>query len=756
MKITLKKDYRLPSASELGAAENPLSQASLSRRGFLKASGGATACFSLASFVPLSQAAAQETGEHLELNAFVEISPDGAIRIYSHVPEKGQGIRTSLPMIIAEELGADWNDVTVVKAPFNEAVYGIQRAGGSTSTPREWNPMRQAGAAARVMFVSAAAERLGVAPTLLYTENSQVINRQSGESIAFAELVMEAAQQPIPDIESLVFKDRSDYRIIGTHVGDVDNHIIMTGGNLYGSDLQLEGMLYAAYEKCPATYGRVVSANLDFIKTLPGVLDAFVVQGNDNAGELLDGVAIVARSTWQAFQAKQQLEVEWDTSAASVDDSEAIFAQAMDIAAADWPEAAQIAGRGNVESQYRDENTTVVESTYQFPYLAHACMEPMNCTARYDSLNNSIEIWAPTRQPQLTVAAMENALGIPAENVTLHMMRMGGSFGRRRLQDYSSEAAAIAMRVNAPVKLQWTREDDLIHDQYRPGGVYAFKAAVSREGRLTAMETHLIGPSVRGRATAGTRIDENEFPALNIDNYRAAISLVNSNTPTGSWRAPGSNATGWAVQSFIHEMAEAAGRDHVEFLIELMGDARWFEPGNQGSLNTGRAVDVIRTVAEQSGWGKSLPAGRGLGIAFHFSHRGHVAEAVELSINENKQITIHDVTVAIDIGPIVNMSGALKQVEGAVIDGLSSIMDLEISMQNGRVQQQNFHQYNLLRMRDMPPNINTHFIQSEYDPTGLGEPALPPIFPAITNAIYAATGERVKTQPLSRSGFPLA
>jgi len=758
MKITLKKDFLLSIEDESPDNNGASAYAHLSRRGFLKASGGATACFSLASFISAGTASAAEAAdsEHLELNAFVEVHPDGAIRIYAHVPEKGQGIKTSLPMIIAEELGADWNDVTVVRAPFNESVYGIQRAGGSTSTPREWNPMRQAGAAARVMFISAAAKRLNLSPTLFYTENSAVINRENGERISFAELAMDAAMEPIPDIESLVFKNREDYTLLGTRVSDVDNPIIMRGGSLFGSDLQLPGMLYAAYEKCPATYGTVASANLDYIKTLPGVVDAFVVQGNDNAGELLDGVAIVARSTWQAFQAKQQLEVEWDTSSASVDDNEGFFSEATSIANAAWPEADQVSVNGDVEEQFADENTEVVQSTYRFPYLAHACMEPMNCTARYDRETNSIEIWAPTRQPQLTVAAMENALGIPPENVTLHMIRMGGSFGRRRLQDYSSEAAAIAMRVNAPVKLQWTREDDLTHDQYRPGGVYGFKAAVSREGRVTAMQTHLVGPSIRGRAGAGVNLSEDEFPALNLDNYRGALSLINTNTPTGSWRAPGSNATGWAVQSFIAELAAAAGRDHVDLLIEMMGEPRWFEPGNQNSLNTGRAVDVIRMAAERSGWGKSLPAGRGLGLAFHFSHRGHVAEAVELSVDADKRITIHNVTVALDIGPIINMSGALKQVEGAATDALSSMYDLEITMQNGRIQQQNFHQYNILRMRNAPVNVQAHFIQSEYDPTGLGEPVLPPLMPAVTNAIFAATGERVRVLPLSKSGFTLA
>ena len=728
---------------------------SLDRRTFLKASTMAGAGFSLATYLTPGALQAQDSdpSDQLELNAFVEIGLDGAINIYAHCPEKGQGIKTSLPMIVADELGADWNDVTVVRAPFNEARYGTQRAGGSTSTPREFDPMRRAGAAARTMLIGAAARRLSVDPSLFTTQNSRVVHRTSGASLTFAELALDAARQPVPDVDTLFFKPRAEYTIIGTRVPDVDIDTIATGHPLYGSDLQLPDMLYAVYEKCPATYGRVVSANLDHIKAMPGIVDAFLVTGNDNVGELLDGVAIVARSTWQAFKAKQQLEVEWNTALASKDDDRDIFARAQVIAKAPWPTDNQITATGDVESQFDSDLTTTVTSTYQFPYLSHAVMEPMNCTAHYHADTNSLEIWAPTRQPQLTVASMGNVFGIPAENVTLHMMRMGGSFGRRRVQDYSCEAVAIARRFNVPVKLQWTREDDMMHDQYRPGGVYAFKGAVSREGRVVAMQNHLIGPSVRGVATAGTRLGRDEFPALNIDHYRSAMSLIDTNTPSGSWRAPGSNATGWAVQSFIHELAVAAGRDHVELLIEMMGEPRWFEEGSMGSLNTVRAVEVIKLAAEKSGWGKPLPAGHGLGIAFHFSHNGHVAEVAEVSVDANKKVTVHRVTAAVDIGPVINLSGAEKQVQGAVLDGISTLRGLEITMRDGVVQQDNFHQYNILRMKDAVTVIDAHFIQSDFHPTGLGEPALPPLMPAVCNGIFAVTGIRVRKLPITKEGL---
>ncbi len=739
------------------------SPTTLNRRCFLKASTMAGAGFSLATYFQptvaqeIREPASDNDSDQLELNAFVEIGLDGAISIYAHCPEKGQGIKTSLPMVVADELGAAWNDVTVVRAPFFEARYGQQRAGGSTSTPREFDPMRRAGAAARTMLIAAAAQRQAIDPSLFYTENSRVIHRNTGESFTFAELALDAARQPLPDVDTLVFKPRSEYTIIGTRVPDVDIDTIVTGKPLYGSDLRLPGMLYAVYEKCPATYGRVVSANLDHIKAMPGILDAFLVTGNDNVGELLDGVAIVARSTWQAFKAKQQLEVEWDTSLASKDDDRDLFARMQDIANAPWTNVVnngnEITASGNVESEFDSELTTTVTGTYQFPYLSHAVMEPMNCTAHYHADTNSLEIWAPTRQPQITVSSVNNVFGIPAENIRLHMMRMGGSFGRRRFQDYSCEAVAIARRFDVPVKLQWTREDDLMHDQYRPGGVYAFIGAVSREGRVVAMQNHLIGPSVRGVATNGTRLGRDEFPALNIDNYRAAISLVDSNTPTGSWRAPGSNATGWAVQSFISELAVAAGRDPVELLIEMMGEPRWFQEGSMGSLNTGRAVDVIKAAAERSGWGKPLPAGHGMGIAFHFSHNGHVAEVAEVSVDANNKVTIHKITAVADIGPVINLSGAIKQVQGAVLDGISTLAGLEITLRDGVVQQDNFHQYNLLRMKNAGTEIDVHFIQSDFHPTGLGEPALPPLMPAVCNAIYAATGRRVRELPITREGF---
>ncbi|MGQ9427194.1 molybdopterin cofactor-binding domain-containing protein [Gilvimarinus sp. F26214L] len=733
-------------------------QPRLKRRRFLELAAVSSGGFAVALSLPAG--AATGIGPELpsvrqfELNAFVHVGPDGGITLYSHTPEMGQGVKTSIPMIIAEELGADWAQVTVIQAPVNEQRYGTQRAGGSTSTPRNWRPMRQMGAAARHMFIAAAARRLDAPANEFIARNHTVVHQPSGRSLTFAELVGAAAKQKLPAARDVRLKDAGEFYLLGTAVGGVDNPAIVTGKPLFGIDVQLPGMLHAVYHKCPAFFGRVKNANLDEVKKLPGVVDAFVLEGGRDAMGLVSGVAIVARSTWQAFKAREALRVEWDESDAS-DDSWTRFAeQARELALTRGER--EITSRGNVDDEFGRADNTVVESFYTHPYVAHACMEPMNCTAHYkparDGEPASMEIWAPTQAPSRIFALGPRYLDLPAERVTVHQTRMGGGFGRRGRVDFSSEAALISKRMEAPVKLTWSREDDIQHDFYRAGGFFAMKGAVDEQGKLAAMETHLIGVGRDGEPTSGTRLSAEEFPALCAPNYRAAMSLMESLTPCGPWRAPGSNVTAWAVQSFIAELAHAAGRDHLEFLLEIMGEPRWFEPGNMRSLNTGRASGVIRLAAEKAGWGKQLPKGRGLGLAFHFSHAGHVAEVAEVSVGPDKKLSVHKVTAAVDIGPVINRSGATAQVEGAIIDGFSTMLSMEITMENGRVQQSNFHDYHGLSMRHAP-EVDVHFIESDYEPTGIGEPALPPLAPAVGNAIFAATGERVRVMPLRREGF---
>ena len=368
--------------------------------------------------------------------------------------------------------------------------------------------------------------------------------------------------------------------------------------------------------------------------------------------------------------------------------------------------------------------------------------------------SDTLEIWAPTQGHGRVLQLADDMFGLDKDQVVVHQPRLGGSFGRRVYQEFLAEAIEISKRMAAPVKLTWTREDDIRHDFFRAGGFQSVKGAVDQAGKLVAFEDHFMGMEIDGSAVSGSRFAPTQFPMLNIPNAYASKTMFDIDTPCGPWRAPGSNTTAFVIQSFLDEMAHAAGRDYLEFLLEIMGEPRWFDEGNIRSLNTGRASGVIRLAAEKAGWGREMPEGRGLGLAFCFSHAAHVAEVAEVSVDANKKLTVHKVTVAVDIGPIINMSGALSQVEGSVIDGLSTMMAQKITFEDGAVEQSNFHDYEVLRIEDAP-QVETHFIESDYRPTGIGEPALPPLAPAVGNAIFAATGERVRKMPLSDLGYSI-
>lgn len=727
--------------AETQAAVAALSPAVLSRRSFLKLTGIVGGGLTLA--VSLSpKGFAQNSDGLLNLNAFVRVSPEGNVFIYAVNPEIGQGVKTALPMVIAEELDAAWEDVVVEQAPI-DPVFGGQFAGGSRSVPSTWGPLRQAGATAKALLVAAAAQRWNVSVASLRTENSRVYSA-NGQSLSYGELASAAAALDVP--ENVTLKDRSEYRLLGQRIPGVDNRDLVTGKPLFGIDQQLPGMLYASYVRCPQFGGVPRSANLDAIKALPGVRDAFILEAKGNHAQLTPGVAIVGESTWSVIKARRELNVDWDTSGAStlswadsVEQAESLASQRGDNV---------VTEKGDVDTAFANASATA-EGLYTYPFLSHAPLEPQNCTAWYH--DGIMEIWAPTQRPDLS--AVEVATGIPADSVTLHQTRVGGGFGRRLINDYVSEVAAIAQRVDAPVKLQWTREEDMQNDHFRPGGFHAVKGAVDDQGRLSAWQNHFITFNFGGRPANGGSLSSNEFPALNVDNVRVTSTGLDMGTPCLWWRAPGSNAFAWVMQSFLNEMAVAADKDHRDFLIEVMGERRWLNPGNASSLNTGRAIDVINMAADRAGWGGPLPEGHALGLAFHFSHAGHVAQVAEVSVDDNKKVTVHKVVVAADVGPIVNLSGAENQVEGCVIDALSTLARLEINFEEGAAQQSNFHNYQLLRMASAPPIIESHFIQSDFSPTGLGEPAFPPLAPAVCNAIYAATGERIRTLPITKQGF---
>ncbi|MGI9328495.1 MAG: molybdopterin cofactor-binding domain-containing protein [Pseudomonadales bacterium] len=740
----------------------------LNRRNLLKVS--ALAGGGLLLELSLPAAALEEEATTLvsssELNFYVQIAPDGQITIYSQNPEMGQGIKTTLPMIIAEEMGANWDDVVVVQAPVDTEKFGMQGSGGSRSVPRNFDAMRRLGASAREMLIGAGSLLMEVEREELRAEQSKVIH-QSGQAMTFGQLASVAAQQPVPDPEYLSFKDPRAYTIIGTSVGAVDNLTIASGQSQFGIDVDVPGMLYASYTRCPRSGGKAISFNASEIKRLPGVTDAFILEPDARAGKasmafltglaaLRGGVAIVGEDTWSVFNAKNQLKVEWDESEASEDTWTDMVKQAKQIAAKGGGEV-RLDDAGVDAAFVKDGNRTL-EAFYQFPYVAHICMEPMNCTADFRKGRNGepdkLEIWFGSQFPAQVKDIAKNMLGIEPENVTVNGLRMGGGFGRRAVHDFAAEAMAISHRIEKPVKLTWTRTDDIHNDFFRVGGFENMKAAVGSDGKLAAWDQHYIGFGRGGRPVIGSGLRGNEFSMVALNNARVRQTLMEVKTNCGAWRAPGSNTNAFVEQSFIHELAVLAKRDHVEFLLELMGEPRWIEEGNIGSLNTGRAIDVIKLAAAKAGWGKTLPKGTGLGLAFYFCHAAHIAEVAQVSVDADRSYKVENVTVAVDVGPVINMSGAINQVQGSIVDGLSTMAMQQITMNNGVVQQDNFDRYPVMRIASTP-NIDVHFIQSDNGPTGLGEPALPPLAPAVTNAIFAATGERIRSMPLSEQGFTL-
>ncbi len=727
----------------------------LSRRSFLNlsacAAGGLLLGFSMS---PVRAAGAKAA--RFQPNAFLSIAPDGRVTLMAKNPEIGQGIKTAFPMIIAEELDVPWASVHVVQAPVDIQRFGPQFAGGSMSIAMNWDDLRRAGAAARSMLVETAARGWKVPASECRTQDGAVLHDSSNRRAEYASLVRLAATMPVPDPKVLKLKTRNEYKLLGSRVGGVDNEAIVTGKPLFGIDQSLPGMLHAVYEKCPAVGGRVLRANLDRIRTLPGVKDAFVLEGNGNDFQLRAGVAIVADSTWNAFRAKAALQVEWDETRASKDSWTNSSRRAAGLAGA---KAEKIIHTTEGFERALSSAARTHKAFYYYPFVAHATLEPQNCTAW--RRNNQLEIWAPSQVPGVEPGIfsawdyLTKGLGLAPENIVVHQTRVGGGFGRRLFNDYMCEAAAIAMRVSAPVKLTWTREDDLRHDKYRAGGFHYLEGGLDAHGRLVAFRNHSIAFSADGKEpVTGSELTATDFPAGLIPHVQMSQTLLPLQIPCGPMRAPGSNVLAFVLQGFLHELAAAANRDYVTFLLEILGQPRWLRDGDPSALHTGRAASVIKLAAEKAGWGRKMPAGSGLGLAFYFSHFAHVAEVAEVRVSSNNQVEIVGVTVAADVGPIINRSGAENQVEGSIIDAMSTMMRQKLTVENGRIQEGNFDQYPLLRITGAP-RIDVHFIESDFAPTGLGEPAFPPAAPAVAHAIFAATGIRIRSLPFADAGFTI-
>ncbi len=748
----------------------------LNRRHFLQLTALAGGGLALSLYEqPLAQAlgAAQADGHApgLSPRAFLGIDRSGIVTIQAKNPEIGQGIRTMLPMLIAEELDVEWSQVKVEQASLDESAYGPQFAGGSMATPINWEPLRHVGAAGRQLMISAAAKRWAVPEAECSTRAGKVLHAGSGRSLGYGELADEAATLPLPDQSMLRLKDAKDYRIVGNFTRGVDNPALMTGKPLFGIDVKVPGMLQAVYQKCPVLGGKVKSANLDRIKNMSGVRHAFIVEGTVRGGPVLEsdpglepGIAIVADTWWQAQAARKALKVEWDTAAgsptAAAQSSAGFATKAAELLK--QPPGHTIRAYGDVDGALKSA-AKVVEADYAYPFLSHGALEPQNTTAHFK--DGKVEIWTTSQAPGGGRRMVAKELGIAESDITVHLTRTGGGFGRRLMNDYMVEAAWISRTVQAPVKLVWSREDDFAHDAYRPAGWHAMKAGLDAQGKVVAWRQHMATFGEGDHAAPSAGIGPEEFPSGQVPNYFIGHTAMPLWLRTGPMRAPGVNAYAFVSQSFLDEVALAAGRDPLDVQLEILAATTVPLPETGATARRGpaeyrfhpaRLAGVLQQVAEESGWrNRKRAPGKGMGIAAYSCHLGYSAQVVEVTVDANNRVRVNKVWAVADVGrQIINPSGARAQVEGSILEGISHTL-LEVTLTGGKIDQSNYPQYPLVRMRQVP-EMHISFRITENSPTGLGEPALPPVIPAVCNAIFAATGKRVRTLPLSRSGFTLA
>ncbi|MBT6379854.1 MAG: xanthine dehydrogenase family protein molybdopterin-binding subunit [Opitutales bacterium] len=713
----------------------------LNRRAFLKVSALASGAFMIGVSYR-SNAAQTQSGPDAATwspNLYIRIEPSGSITIVSKNPEGGQGIKTAMPMVVAECLEVDWKDVTVEQANLDDR-YGRQAAGGSRGTPDGWNDLRIAGTGAAYMLRTAAAETWGVSIDSCKAENGTIVHAKSKRTLSYGRLASLASKQSVPAVEKLTLKSRpSEFKLLGKRIPGVDNKKIFTGQLAYGCDTRLDGMVYAVFQKCPSFGGKVRSANVDQLKKAPGIVDAFIVEGTDNLKGLMPGVAIIAESWWEAQSARKQLQVDWDKVQS---DSTADYTRQAEALTKQSGET--LGENGNVDKAF-DKAHKVIESQYYYPFVSHANMEPQNCTA-YQHPSGKLELWAPSQNPKSGRSLIASTLRISEDTIHVNMTRLGGGFGRRLTPDFMVEAAYLATKVNRPVQLQWTREDDIQHDFYRPAAWHNLKAAIDKSGKLTAWENHFVTFGSGKRTVSGANLSNKHYPAGLTPNFRLRQSLIQAKVPTGPWRSPGHSAYCFAFQSFMDEIAFAGGRDPLDFRLDLLKQRH-----GSTDFDTERAVGTLKLAAKNANWGRSMGPNQGQGLAFHFDHGGYVAYVAEVTAQASGQFKVDHVFGTADSGPIINRSGADNQIEGSVIDALSTAF-LEISFSDGAVEQSNFSNYNLLRI-NQAPSISVDYVQSDNPPTGLGEPPIAPATPAITNALFAASGKRVHALPLGKQGF---
>ena len=711
----------------------------LNRRTFIKASalsgGGLLLGF---SWLTSPSGASNGSRNPVRVNAYLRIDPDGKVTIFSPNPEIGQNVKTSMPMVVAEELDVDWNDVAVEQAPLDTALFSRQLAGGSQSIRQTWRTLRMAGATARKMLMSAAAESMDVPESELTTHQGVVTHEPSNTSRTYGALASAAATIPVPD--DVALKDPSEFSIIGTSRLNVDGQAIVEGRPLFGIDVQREGMLIAMITHAPAFGMRLKSMDDTAARAMPGIVDIFTINAEPAQPSFFDvnafpeKVVVVGQSTWEVMKAKQALVLEWEP--AEPVESSASHEERL-TALMESDEGNVVRRDGNPEAAFAAAHQ-VVDRTYTAPFLAHNTLEPMNFFAHVKE--DSAELMGPVQTPEFLRASVASVCNLPEDAVTIGMTRMGGGFGRRLYGHFGVEAAVISQRLKAPVKLLYSREDDMTQGTYRPAYKIRYRAALDAQGNLTAVHVRGAGIGANAQPFRGPG-----FPASGIPNYLAESFSVDTSVSVGAWRAPVSNFLAGAEQSFFDEVASVAGQDPVAFRLALLERMANAPIGEELNYEPERYAGVIRLVAEKCDWDTPQP-GIHRGLSVFYSHNSYVAEVVDIEINDGNP-SLQKVWAAVDCGIVVNPVAARNQVEGAIIDGIGHAMYSAITLTDSSPDQSNFDAYRLIRMPEAPLDIETFFVDNGIDPTGLGEPALPPAAGALANAYANATGHRLYRQP---------
>lgn len=701
---------------------------SVNRRDFMKIAGTAGAGLVLGFYLPSKEhaLASGSSADSFSPNVWLRIDPSGTVMITVAKSELGQGPRTYFPMIVAEELEADWNSITVEQADAHPEKFGSQSTGGSTGVRTSWDKLRKAGATAREMLISAAASKWNVDRSTCYAEKGTVVHKPSKRSFTYGELAEAAAKLDVPENPPL--KNPKDFKIVGTWVPQIETRNRSTGNAKFGIDTKIPGMLYASLARCPVFGGNVASFDATKAKAVPGVRN--VVQINN-------GIAVLADSTWSSMQGRDALDIKWDTGQSATLDSNQIRKMFEEFG---LKEGAVAESNGDVEKA-GGAGTNTIDAVYELPYISHAPMEPMNCLA--DVKPDRCEIWVPTQTPQSAQDIAAEITGLPKEKVVVHVTLVGGGFGRRLDNDYVEEAVRISKMAGVPVQLVWSREDDMMHDFYRPASRHQLSGGVDGNGKLVSWTHKMIGPSIRGQRSPGGVKDGLDRSALSgatgmpytIPNLKVSYVMANTAVPIGAWRSVYASQNVFAVESFIDELAHAASKDPLEFRLHMMD-------------NSPRLRKVLETAAEKSGWHKPLPKGVGRGIACASCFGSHAAEVAEVSVEQGK-VKVHRVVIAVDCGIAVAPNTLEAQMEGAVVLAMTAAVKSEITINNGRAKQSNFDAYELLTIDEMP-DIEVHTINSYEALGGIGEPGVPPVAPAIVNAIFSATGKRIRRLPITK------